>query len=149
MINMLVKLYIIFSSILTTSNIKTQKYKVVDLIEGNNFDMKSIFIWHHTKNTIFIMRQALVYDYYGVEILYYFFSILTFSNRKNSKLESCRSHRDLQFSYENYLHPVSYRRVMIFLKSSLVTLFPVTQQNKRFPRMKRHLTWQVLPCQHM
>jgi len=41
---MLLKLYIIFSNILTTSNVKTQNYKVVDLIESYNFDVKSIFI---------------------------------------------------------------------------------------------------------
>ena len=34
--------------------------------------------------------------------------------KKNSKLESCRSRRGLQFSYKNHLHPMSYRRVMIF-----------------------------------
>jgi len=33
-----------FSSILTTSNIKTQNYKVVDRIESYNFDIKIIFI---------------------------------------------------------------------------------------------------------
>jgi hypothetical protein len=52
MINMLMKLYIIFSSILTTSNIKTQNFNVVYLIENYNFDIKSIFIWHHKKDII-------------------------------------------------------------------------------------------------
>jgi hypothetical protein len=38
------KTYIIFRCILTISNIKTQNYKVVDIIESHNFDAKSIFI---------------------------------------------------------------------------------------------------------
>jgi hypothetical protein len=38
------KLYIIFTSILTISNVKTQNYKVVDLIESYNFDINDIFI---------------------------------------------------------------------------------------------------------
>ena len=45
-------------------------------------------------------------------------STLTSSNEKNSKLESCGSHRGLQFSYQNHLHPMSYRRVMIFRRFS-------------------------------
>jgi hypothetical protein len=51
--NMLLKLYIIFSSILTTSNVKPQNYKVLELIGSYNFDMKSIFIWPHTKKILF------------------------------------------------------------------------------------------------
>ena len=38
------KFYIIFLSILTSSNEKTQNYKVVDLIESYNFGIKNIFI---------------------------------------------------------------------------------------------------------
>ena len=64
------------------------------------------------------MRQAKVRDYYGAVILYNFLSTLTSSNEKNSKLESCRSHRGLQFSYKNHLHPMSYRRIMIFQRFS-------------------------------
>jgi hypothetical protein len=41
---MLLKFYIIFLSVLTTSNVKTQNYEVVDLIDSYNFDIKSIFI---------------------------------------------------------------------------------------------------------
>jgi hypothetical protein len=33
-----------FFSVLTTPNMKTQNYKVVDSIESYNFDEKSIFI---------------------------------------------------------------------------------------------------------
>ena len=33
-----------FLNILTTPNVKSQNYKVVDLIESYNFDIKSIFI---------------------------------------------------------------------------------------------------------
>ena len=64
------------------------------------------------------MRQAKVRDYYGAVILYNFLSTLTSSNEKNSKLESCRSRQELQFSYKNHLHPMSYRRVMIFRRFS-------------------------------
>jgi hypothetical protein len=46
---MLLKLYIIFLSVLTTSNVKTQNYKIVDLIDSYNFDVKSIFILIHIK----------------------------------------------------------------------------------------------------
>jgi hypothetical protein len=50
---MLLKFYIIFLSILTISNVKTQNYKVIDLIDSYNFDIKIIFIWIHTKNILF------------------------------------------------------------------------------------------------
>ena len=52
----------------------------------------------------------------GAEILNYFFEHLNVLKWKNSKLQSCRSHWDLQFTYKNYLHPTSYRRVFYFLK---------------------------------
>jgi hypothetical protein len=42
--NMFLKLYIIFLSVLTIWNVKIQNYKVVDLIDSYNFDIKSIFI---------------------------------------------------------------------------------------------------------
>ena len=64
------------------------------------------------------MRQAEVRDYYGAVLLYNFFGQLNFIKWKNSKLESCRSRWGLQFSYKNYLHPMSYQRVMIFRKFS-------------------------------
>ena len=64
------------------------------------------------------MRQAKVRDYYGAVILYNFFEHLNIIKWKNSKLERCRSHRGLQFSYKNHLHPMSYRRVMIFQRFS-------------------------------
>ena len=54
-------------------------------------------------------------------VLYFciiFFGQLNFIKWKNSKLESCRSRRGLQFSYKNHLHPMSYRRVMIFQRFS-------------------------------
>jgi hypothetical protein len=50
---MLLKIYISFWSMLTTLNMKTQNYKVVDLTMGYNFDIKCIFIWHHTKTILF------------------------------------------------------------------------------------------------
>ena len=37
-------------------------------------------------------------------------------NEKKIELQSCRSRRDLQFSYKVYLHPSSYKLVMIFWK---------------------------------
>ena len=43
---------------------------------------------------------------------------LTSSNEKKSKLETCKSRRGLQFSYKNHVHPMSYRRVMIFRRFS-------------------------------
>ena len=64
------------------------------------------------------MRQAKVRDYYGAVILYNFFENFNFIKWKNSKLESCRSRRGLQFSYKNHLHPMLYRRVMIFQRFS-------------------------------
>ena len=64
------------------------------------------------------MRQAKVRDYYGAVILYNFFEHVNIVKCKNSKLESCRSRRVLQFSYKNHLHPMSYRRVMIFRRFS-------------------------------
>src|SRR6185312_3243860 len=56
-----------------------------------------------------------------IMVLYFciiFLGNLTSSNKKNSKLESCRSRRGLQFSYKNHLHPMSYRRVMIYQRFS-------------------------------
>ena len=64
------------------------------------------------------MRQAEVRDYYGAVLLYNFFGQINFIKWKNLKLESCRSRRGLQFSYKNYLHPMLYRRVMIFQRFS-------------------------------
>ena len=89
MIIMLLKLNIIFSYTFTTSNVKAENHKVVDPFESYNFDVKSILIWYHTENILFfLMRQALLHDYYGPKKLYYFLSIVTSSNKKNSKLES-------------------------------------------------------------
>jgi hypothetical protein len=56
---------------------------------------------------IFLMRQALIRDHFGAEILYNFFEHLN-RQMKKLKLESCRSRRDLQFLYKNYLHQMSY-----------------------------------------
>ena len=67
---------------LTTSNLKSQNYKLIDLIKGYNFNIKCILVQHHKKDIIFKMRQAQVRDYYDAEILYYFLSILTSSNKK-------------------------------------------------------------------
>ena len=45
-----------------------------------------------------------------------FFEHLNVLKWKNSKLQSCRFHWGLQFTYKNYLHPTSYWRVFYFLK---------------------------------
>ena len=69
---------------------KTQNYKVVDIC---NF----FHLTPYGKYINYLMRRALVHDYYAPEILYYFFEHLNILKRKNSKLQSCRSHRELQF----------------------------------------------------
>ena len=66
----------------------------------------------------FLVRQAEVRDYYGAVILYNFFEHFNIVKWKNSKLESCTSRWELQFLYKNHLHPMSYRRVMIFQRFS-------------------------------
>jgi hypothetical protein len=45
---------------------------------------------------------------FDAESLYNFFEHFNVVKQKNSKLQSCRSHRELQFSYKNHLHPTSY-----------------------------------------
>jgi hypothetical protein len=74
---MLLKFYIILSSILTTSNVKIQNYKVVDLIECYNFDVKKyLHLTLYRKDIIFLMPRALGCNYYYPEILYYLFEHL-------------------------------------------------------------------------
>jgi hypothetical protein len=78
---------------------------------------------------------------------------------KNSKLQSCRSRRELQFSYKFHLHLMSYLRVMIFQRFFLITSLLVARQNntvtptgvvwQHFPYRKRCLTWRMLPHQCM
>jgi hypothetical protein len=43
------QIYIIFSSVLTTLNVKPQNYNVVYLIESYNFYINYIFVWIHSK----------------------------------------------------------------------------------------------------
>ena len=77
------KFYIIFLSILMSSNEKTQNYKVVDLIEVYNLHIKIIFIRHRIKgvsifwNLSLITRQNMVLKFYII-----FSSILMSSNEK-------------------------------------------------------------------
>ena len=53
---------------------KTQNYKLVNLTKDYNFDIKMyLHLIQYKINIIFLIRQALVRDYYGTEILYYFF----------------------------------------------------------------------------
>jgi len=79
---------------------------------------KCLHLTTNKKYINFLMRQAKVRDYYGAVILYNFFEHLNIVKWKNLKLEICRSRRELQFSYKNHLHPMSYRRVMIFQRFS-------------------------------
>jgi hypothetical protein len=90
------------------------------------------------------MQQTLVRDYYDAEILYYFFELLNVLKWKNLKLESCRPHRDLQFSYKNNLHPTSYSRVMIFRKLGLVTPLPKKVKELKNQLSKKNRLWQEL-----
>jgi hypothetical protein len=53
---MVLKFYIIFSSILLSSNEKTQNYKVVDLIEVYNLYIKIIFIRHRIEGFPFFFK---------------------------------------------------------------------------------------------
>ena len=62
-----------------------------------------------------VLRWTVTFDIFGsTEILYYFFEHLNALKWKNSKLKSCRSHRDLQFSYKVHLHPTSYQKLWFF-----------------------------------
>ena len=79
---------------------------------------KCLHLTTNKKYINFLMRQAKVRDYYGAVILYNFFEYLNIIKSKNLKLESFRSRRVLQFLYKNHLHPMSYRRVMIFRRFS-------------------------------
>ena len=45
----------------------------------------------------------------GAEILYYFFEHLNVLKWKNSKLQSCRSHWELQLWYKKYFHLTPYK----------------------------------------
>ena len=60
--------------------------------------------------------------------------ILMTSNEKKSKLQSCRSRWELQFSYKIHLHPILYEKDMIFLRSDLAwqgcTVTPVEWRDK-------------------
>jgi hypothetical protein len=67
------------------------------------------------------MWQALIGDHFGVEILYNFFEHLIVVKQKNWKLESCKSRRDLQFSYKNFIR----RRIeeLWFFKNSVLSRY--------------------------
>ena len=57
---MVLKFYIIFSSILLSSNEKTQNYKVVDLIEVYNLHIKIIFIRHRIEGFSIFLNLSLI-----------------------------------------------------------------------------------------
>jgi hypothetical protein len=61
------------------------------------------------------MGQALVRDYYAAEIIYYLFVHLNDLKCKNSKLQSCRAHLELQFLCKKYIHLITYKKDVIFL----------------------------------
>jgi hypothetical protein len=118
---------------------------------------KYIYLTRYKNASIFLTWQALIRSYYGLKIYYWFFEHLNVLNWKNSKLQSCRSHRGLQFLYKVHLHPTSYEGVMNFQTFCLVTPFLVAWQNgtvtpagvawQRFSHRKCHLTWRTLPRQ--
>jgi hypothetical protein len=59
--------FILIYVVLTTSNVKTQNYKVIDRMESDSFRIKNIFIRY--KYSSIFLRQALVRHYYRAEIL--------------------------------------------------------------------------------
>jgi hypothetical protein len=66
----------------TASNMKTQN-KFVNFTKGYNFNKKKyLYLIQYKNDIIFLIRQTLVRDYYTPEIIYYFLSILMFSNEK-------------------------------------------------------------------
>ena len=58
--NMVLKFYIIFSSILTSSDEKTQNYKVVEFIEVYNVHIKIIFIRHRIEGFSIFWNLSLI-----------------------------------------------------------------------------------------
>ena len=73
-----------------------------------------------TGEHICYVTTRMYIDYGGCWKVKLIFKHLNDFKWKNSKLQSCRSHWGLQFSYKNYLHPSSYEKDMIFLRSNLV-----------------------------
>jgi hypothetical protein len=130
-------LYLICCFILFYRHLNNFKCKNSKLQESRSLNVlkfwytKCLHLTTNKKYINFLMRQAKVRDYYGDVILYNFFEHLNIVKWKNSKLESCRSRRGLQFSYKNYLHPMSYRRVMIFRRFSRNKL----EKGKTKPRL--------------
>jgi hypothetical protein len=69
MINMLMKLYIIVSSIVTTLNIKTQNFKVVYLSENYNFDIKVLKSYDFSKvESCHVRPSGATKQYCGVRL---------------------------------------------------------------------------------
>jgi hypothetical protein len=93
---------------------KTQNYKFVDFIESSNFDIKSTLIWHDKNDIIFLMRHALVHDYYATKILYYFLSILTTPNVKTQNYKVIELW-ELQLWCKKCFHLTPYRKDIISL----------------------------------
>ena len=73
MINTMLKLYIIFLSILMISNEKTQNYKFVDPTESYNFHIESISIWHHIRKIWFFQDDKGLYTINTMLKLYIIF----------------------------------------------------------------------------
>jgi len=71
---MLLKLYIIFFSILATLNVEIQNYKVVDFIKRYNIHKK-------------ISLHLILYKKNYAKTLYYFFKHLNNLKQKNSNLK--------------------------------------------------------------
>jgi hypothetical protein len=111
-----------FLCTLMISNIKTENSKVIDLIESYNFHVK-IFLFDNIQKRYYFSNATSTSTWLLCSCNFIlFFKYLNVLKWKNTKLESCRSHRVLQFSYKFHLHPISYQRVTIFQKFSLVRL---------------------------
>ena len=86
-INTMLKLYIIFLSILMISNEKIKNYKFVDPTESYNFHIESISIWHHIRNIWFFQDDKRSYAINTMLKLYIiFFKHLNDLKWKNPKL---------------------------------------------------------------
>ena len=64
----------------------------------------------YVKNIIFLNRDCVQYR----SIYNEFLEFLNDLKCKNSKLQSCRSRRGLEFLYKDHLNPTSYKKDTIF-----------------------------------
>jgi len=94
----------------------------------SNLYWSSIFnlqLWNRVTNTLQLSKpdkfgprlvsKAVFYFRKVPKFYIIFLSLLTSSNEKNSKLQSYRSHWELQLWYKKYLHLTPYKKYIIFL----------------------------------